>query len=51
MFLATDPTHGRELWVTDGIFNINLVKDINQRSVSAVSGDTDITRLWADAEG
>jgi ELWxxDGT repeat protein len=30
LFFATDPTHRRELWVTDGIFNINLVKDINR---------------------
>ena len=24
LFFATDPTDGRELWVTDGLFNVSL---------------------------
>jgi hypothetical protein len=30
LFFATDPTRGRELWVTDGIYNISHAKHINR---------------------
>jgi len=43
LFFATDPTHGTELWVTDGSFNIALVKDIDPGSANSVSAGTDIT--------
>src|SRR5690348_17093436 len=29
LFFANDGLHGRELWVTDGVFNVSLVKNIN----------------------
>jgi ELWxxDGT repeat protein len=45
LFFATDPTDGRELWVTDGLFNISLVKDINPGSASSASGTGDLTAL------
>lgn len=45
LFFATDPTDGRELWVTDGVFNISLVKDINPGSASSASGGGDLAAL------